>query len=147
MIGRRRFLKLLGVGTASAPLAAKEMTEKQLASLTSLRGNYVPALAQGALNSPRMAEGLETFANMRAFIKIYGRLPKHVERQVHENSKHVHALDPDIACKRSWSLNVKIMTQQQRNYQHEVKRFESMGWFDEAQEQFEKTTGFRWRLW
>lgn len=144
MIGRRRFLKLLGVGTAAAPLAAKVAAEEEVKGLTLMRGYQAPPLAQ-AFNeaAPSMYGGNELYAKSVDYMRVFG-LPKHFEKQLRERAKHVHCLDPDIACKKSWSLNVKIQEQRQRNFKAQLKSYEDAGWYEKAQQNFEKVTGFRW---
>lgn len=110
MIGRRRFLKLMGVTTASAPLADSQ-------------------------------EGLIQVAD---YIRVFG-LPKHVEPAVRERARYIHCLDPDIACKRSWSLNVKIQEQRQRNYQRMIEGYKASGAYERAQRKFFELAGFKWQ--
>lgn len=56
------------------------------------------------------------------FIANGKKLPDHVERTIRRDTQHVSMLDPDIASKRSWSLNVKVATQRQRNYEKAVEQ-------------------------
>lgn len=53
--------------------------------------------------------------NAADYIKLVG-LPEVLKFELRDQAKYVHSFDPDIACKKSWSMSVKIMTQQQRNY-------------------------------
>jgi hypothetical protein len=148
MIGRRKFLKVLGVGTAAAPLAARAAAEDAAKSLT-MRGSDASPLAaniapggwampgQPALHAGEPNEFL-------SFIRCHGRIPDHVERRHREQAQWVHYLDPDIACKRSWSLNVKIQEQRQRNYHRAIDQMMDYNWYNNAQKKFAETFGFAW---
>lgn len=142
---RRNFLGLLGIGSVSAPLAAKTAADQEIASLTSLAGYARPALSGGGgISSEGPPQGNDSCLKMSDYLKVFGKLPVHIERDVRERSKYIAFLDPDIACKRSWSLNVKIAAQQQRNYDKEIERYRQMGWYETTQRSFERDMGFRW---
>lgn len=147
MIARRRFLRLLGLGTASAPLAAKSV-EAEMMSLTSLRGHGVSPLAPGVVGfgapSSMDEDGVNPQLRMADYLELWGKLPRHVERQVRENANYVQALDPDLAAKRSWSLSVKIADQRQRNYNGLIGNYKKNGDYERAQVAFKKLVGFRW---
>jgi len=53
-------------------------------------------------------------------------------------------LIPDIACKRSWSLCVKIQEQRQRNYDSAMAYYRDLNSYGRAQAAFEKISGFKW---
>lgn len=142
---RRKFLSYLGVGAASAPLAAKAAA----AELTTLAGHAATPLAVGSgIAPPGIPQSIEDQAKlhirMSDYVRMFGKLPDHVERDVRERSRWVGHLDPDIASKLSWSLNVKIAEQRQRNYQREIDRYRDMGWYEKSQSAFQQLTGFRW---
>ena len=43
-------------------------------------------------------------------------IPQYVHDELRRKAGVIHALDPDIASKRSWSFSVKMVTQRERNY-------------------------------
>lgn len=150
MMQRRKFMQLLGIGTASAPLAARAAAEAEMGRLaglsqTVLAANY-PTTEGGAPES--IGGGVsDNLVKMSHYMKLVGKIPSHVEREIRERTKQVYCFDPDILAKKSWSFSVKIQEQRQRNYQRELARFNDIGWYDMAQEKFAKVAGFRWRLW
>lgn len=150
MIGRRNFLKVMGIGTAAAPIAAKAAAEQEIAKLTTLAGHGGAALAGSQVESPEFsvsASGhsyLDNFIKMKAYIQTTGGVPPHVERKAREDASYVSHLDPDIACKRSWSLNIKIQEQRKRNYERQIETWTDPSFHKEAQRRFEQLTGFRW---
>lgn len=153
-IGRRSFLRMIGVGGVSVPLAAKAAVEAEVAALTTLAGhNATPmnrAVLGGGAGPPAsggygQTGGVSPQIQMADYLKLWGSLPAHIERDVRERSKNVYHLDHDIANKRSWSLSVKIATQAQRNYDRDVQRYHHSGAYERAQGLFEKISGFRWQ--
>lgn len=141
MIGRRSFLKVMGIGTAAAPLAAKAAAEQEIANLTQLRGQYTAALAPGtSVAVQSMSDGP---AGLLPYVRQFG-FPAHIDQFMRDQSRQVFALDPDIACKKSWSLNVKIQTQRERNYQSQVDNYFNRGKWAKAQAQFKSLTGLDW---
>lgn len=146
---RRGFLGLLGVGVVSAPLAAKAAAEAEISNLTGLRGTQ--ALAVGISGSTPISSGIgvgsgcvSEYTLADNYLNLWGKLPSFVEDSLKERSKTVFHLDPDIACKKSWSLNVKIQEQRQRNFQRELIRIKRNGKYDAAQSAFQKVTGWQW---
>jgi hypothetical protein len=142
MIGRRKFLKALGI----TPLAAKAAAEKEMAGLA-IRGWNDGPLSVGATlmqNGP-MGGGdpAARFASMASYVRMFG-IPAHVERQCRENAKRVTHLDPDLVSKRSWSFSVKIQEQQRRNYERQVEMYREMDWWDKAQKTFSEKMGWNW---
>lgn len=147
---RRQFLSLLGVGAASAPLAAKVVADNQMASLAGLN-NQILAMGvqantgvQGIPDASGNLEYVSPYIRVQQYLKLTGKLPEFVEVNLRQRAKNVSHLDPDIACKKSWSLNVKIITQRERNYQYELERLAISGKYDVAQTAFKKITGFEW---
>ena len=145
---RRRFLSLLGLSAASAPLAAKAAADSEMAALSGLKnaslavgvsassGYGIPDVSQTNVISP--------YIQAAGYLKSFGKLPIFVENNLRERAKYVEHLDPDIVCKRSWSLNVKIAAQRERNYQREVERIQRSATYDLGQSTFKKITGFEW---
>lgn len=155
---RRGFLRLLGIGAASAPvsaLAAKQALTQNIASLTAVGGRTM-SLSAGinrageppTAGSSQAVQGLNSWVHphirMADYIRVFGRVPEHVDADMRERARNIFFLDPDIANKHSWSLSVKILTQQQRQYERELERYKRQGWHEKAQEQFSKLFGFRW---
>lgn len=151
---RRRFLGLFGAGAAAAPLAAKAALETQQASVSSLmRGFYNPlvqsATSDGTAAAPPSSElqntSYDDTCKMAAqYVRILG-VPPHVQEVVRRNSQNVSALDPDLAfAKRSWSMNVKIAEQRQRNYQREIGNVLGHANRHLSRSAFQKLTGFNW---
>jgi hypothetical protein len=148
---RRKFLQLLGISTAAAPLAAKAAAEGEIAKQVGLAnisgmqaGTYMlNAGAQGApaqLGSNHYTKALVGAAD---YIKVFG-LPEIISEELRDRANYIHALDPDIACKKSWSMNVKIMTQRQRNYDRSVQHIQLRSWQHKKREALRALLGFEW---
>lgn len=143
-IGRRRFFGLMG----AAPLAAKAAADEAIAKAAGLgpasQGVGMTDAGSAAL-APR-APYISHEARIRkisSHIKLFG-LPTHAENELRQHCYQVQALDPDIACKKSWSMSVKIMTQRERNFQAAVARMrdEPAKW--EGRQAMYKLFGFDW---
>jgi len=145
---RRSFLRFLGLAPLSAPLAAKAAFEAEVVALTALRGEEAPPLAKDQVSAERHTRSdddyTETQLKMADYLDLLQKFPPHVEADLRERSRYVSSLDPDIASKRSWSLNVKIMTQRQRNYAMSIERYHSSARYEREQRLFKQLTGFRW---
>ena len=153
MIGtnRRKFLSLLGIGAASAPLAAKAASDAIVAQGA---GMSLTGLGQAGLGLPTnyglpmVDEGPfipyeKRLLHAADYIKMFG-LPKVIEEGFKDQAKCVLSLDPDIACKQSWSMSIKIMTQRQRNYDRLVERIKVSGWQERGKQTLKKALGFDW---
>jgi hypothetical protein len=139
---RRKFLSLLGVSTAAGPLAVRAAAESEIANLTALK-NVSLAAGVEAQSYPQEVgdiKGESPYTQAQKYIKLWGKLPQFVDDNIRERAKNVSYLDPDIACKKSWSLNVKIVAQRERNYQNEIKRYVNSGAYESAQSMFRKLT-------
>lgn len=77
------------------------------------------------------------------YIKVFG-VPEVMEYELRDRSRCVTSLDPDIACKASWSMSVKLMTQRQRNYEREIQRVERSGWQQRGRSTLKNFLGFDW---
>lgn len=149
MTDRRRFLSLMGIGAASAPLAARELADGKIADLAGIQTNGDLSSGQGlsdassdlvcADKSRRRA-----IESATKYLLKHGKLPDHVEEKMRDDARHVHSLEYDIANKRSWSLAVKVQAQRQRNYEREVNRYRKGGSYSETQKAFKAITGFEW---
>ena len=145
---RRKFLSLLGVSTAAGPLAARVAAESEIANLTTLKG-FPLSVGVEAQSYPQQAGVIgyneeSPYIQAQKYLKLWGKLPQFVDDNIRERAKNVSYLDTDIACKKSWSLNVKIAAQRERNYQNEIKRYVNSGAYESAQSMFRKLTGFSW---
>lgn len=147
---RRKFLSLLGVGTAAGPLAVKVATEQQVLGLTSLKyaglsaGNPIDTYGEVGSQHVSKEAYVSPYIQANNYLKLWGKLPAFVEENLRERAKQVSNLDPDIACKKSWSLCVKISAQRERNYQNLLQQHSKQGTYQEAQSMFSKITGFQW---
>lgn len=155
-IGRRTFLRVFGMSAVSAPVAAnaaaQQLMQAEMAALTTLAGHSRSPLSVGGHSGMESqapmsgtTQGESPYVGMSDYLKLFGKLPSHIEHDVRERTKSVYHLDPDIANKRSWSLSVKILTQAQRNYERDVERYRMLGSYEKAQNAFEKLAGFRWQ--
>jgi len=134
------------------PLAAKATVDAEIAKgigvdLSGL-GNAAMGLPGGYYGAPQALQGPEIPYERRLigaadYIKAFG-LPKSVEANFRDNARYVQSLDPDIACKRSWSMSVKIMTQRERNFQRAVERVKVAGWQERGRQKLKTILGFEW---
>lgn len=152
MQNRRRFLSLLGVGAASAPLAAKAVADAEIAKLVGISGQSIAStglgLAGGGLPTGQGTQsgGLTHQQMLIAtadYIKAFG-IPEVIEVEIRDQAKRISALDPDIACKRSWSMSVKVLSQRERNYQRIVERMKKTGWQQRKRSAIKAIMGFEW---
>lgn len=136
----------------TAPLAAKAVADEMIAkgagiSLGGL-GNASLGLGYGGQPCAEPDVGPHIPYEKRLmdaadYIKVFG-IPEVMEYELRARSRCVYALDPDIACKATWSMSVKIMTQRQRNYQREIERVEKSGWQQRGRSVLKRTLGFDW---
>lgn len=146
MIARRRFLKLMGVGSAAAPMAAKAAAEQEALKLTQFgKGNaaLLSSMAEAGPGGVSWTTPQKQYDNAAAYVKLFG-MPAHVEKSVRERASYVQWLDHDIASKRSWSLAYKVLVQRERNFASYMQSYAEIGWYERAQGAFEKIAGFRW---
>lgn len=149
MLARRKFLKIMGVSTAAAPLAAKEVFEAENSRLTAMGSRLGgQMLAGSAPTGGPASDDPGGYTAQRAWLQLNGgKLPEHIEKMARNSAKNVAFLDHDIAAKRSWSMAAKIHEQRQRNYREQVEYLSDPNRFETAQRLFEKLTGFKWRIW
>jgi hypothetical protein len=153
---RRRFLSLLGVGAAAGPLAAKAVADHEIGSLAGLNRAHSPlastglGLYGGEAGQPAAMQstssGLtyqQTLIGASDYIKMWG-LPEVFELELRDQSKWISSLDPDLACKKSWSMSVKILEQRQRNYERAVERLKKVGWQQKKRSAIKTVLGFDW---
>lgn len=109
-LSRRTALRALGL----SPLAAKATADAAIAEATGVlptpSGDCLPSLVSASDETWR-----------RKVLRFLAApfLPDWLEEELRERNRHVGYLDPDIACKRSWSMSVKIVTQRQRNVERD----------------------------
>ena len=128
---RRNVLRLFG----AAPLAVKAASDKAIAELSGIEANGL-----GDTNAPALTSQDPT--KLSDHIKLFG-IPEIFIEEARKLSETVYALDPDIACKKTWSMNVKIITQKQRNYEKLLKDYSTRGEFARKMKLWEKLTGIK----
>lgn len=150
---RRRFLSLLGVGAASAPLAAKAAADAEISKLAGISNQALASTGIGMYGSgPPGTQGTSLGNGMSHqqmvigasdYIKMFG-LPEVVEFELRDQSKWISSLDPDIACKKTWSMSIKLLEQRQRNYDRLVERMKKSGWQQKKRSAIKTILGFEW---
>jgi hypothetical protein len=150
---RRRFLSLLGVGAASAPLAAKAAADAEIAKLAGMSNQALASTGLGMFSGGSPAQGTisggnglsyqQTMIAASDYIKMFG-VPEVVEFELRDQSKWISSLDPDLACKKSWSMSVKLAEQRQRNYERAVERMKKTGWQQKKRSAIKTLLGFEW---
>lgn len=147
MATRRKFLGILGVGAASAPLAAKEALDKSIADLV-MRGQEAAPLAPSSeLLTPYLDDRDEWRGRVELaaqWLRAGNPVPDHVEKKMRNDASYVSALDPDIANKRSWSMAVKIAAQRERQYEEAKARMLNGNTDHKGKKALEELIGFRW---
>jgi hypothetical protein len=152
MPNRRSFLSLLGVGAAAGPLAVKAAADAEIGKLSGISYNALASTGLGLAGGQPVpslydaANGMsysQQLINAAHYVKIFG-LPEFVEFELRDQSKWINSLDPDIACKKSWSMSVKILEQRERNYQRAVDRMHRTGWQQEKRSAIKTILGFAW---
>ena len=117
MIGRRSFLRILGVAPVAAPAAVKAATSEIVASQSLTGISALPGMAAASVET--WGEGgssgwdLEKKA-LSALVK--GSWPAHVDERIRRDAREVRCLDPDLVANRSMSLSTKVRIQRGRNY-------------------------------
>lgn len=112
MLGRRKFLALMGMAPAAAPLAAKAALEKEAATYARVQG--LDGLAASMPENPASSAPEKVSRVLRTILSDK-KMRDEFESLTYESYRHVSVLDPDIACTRSYSLAAKIAFQRQRN--------------------------------
>lgn len=145
---RRTFFGFLG----AAPIAAKAAADAEIAkgmnlTLTGL-GDASLRLHGGSplVDQPSQEACIpyeKRLIGAADYVKAFG-IPASVDSRMRDDARYVHCLDPDIACKTSWSMSVKIMTQRQRNYDRAVERIKAAGWQERGRQTLKKFLGFDW---
>jgi len=146
---RRRFLSLLGVGTAAGPLAAKAAAESQIADMMNIKAiGAFGGVGAGLPGQPAEQSGgnvpyAKRMIGASEYVKMFG-VPQVIDEGLRQNSRWINGLDCDIACKKSWSMSVKVMTQRQRNYEKILESLHKMGWRQKSLDALKSVMGFEW---
>lgn len=143
---RRKFLAFLGAAPV-APIVAKAAVEKEIAGIANIdlgisSGIGVPysAIMDGA---PNASGGVDVMEAAGTFFEVFG-VPEHIKDNLARRAFEVHAIDPDIAVKRSWSFAVKVQAQRERNLE-KLRKGVADGIAQSRREKaFRKVTGFSW---
>jgi hypothetical protein len=140
---RRRFLSIVG----AAPIAAKTAIDAEIGKAAGLGGidglgNPSMGLSYGSPMSDGIPYGRKIISASQ-YVSMFG-IPDVVEFELRDRARCITFLDPDIACKRAWSMSVKIMTQRQRNYERARLHIERSGWRHAGMERLKKALGFEW---
>jgi hypothetical protein len=143
MPNRRSFLSLLGVSAAAGPLAVKAAADAEIGKLAGIKYNALADMSLGLGGEPDGISYSQQLINATNYVKMFG-LPEFVEFELRDQSKWVNGLDPDIACKKSWSMSVKILEQRERNYQRAVDRMHRVSWKQEKRSVIKTILGFEW---
>jgi hypothetical protein len=141
-MNRRRFFGLM----AAAPVAARTVAESAAADLSRVR---VSGLVDGgAIASGGSFGGPVTNSPMvdpRAMLKRALLDPNkraEIESMLFERNQAVGAIDSDLACYRSFSLNAKIAFQRQRNVQRALQEELGEATWQRWHELYRKVTGW-----
>ena len=135
----------------ATPIAAKAAVDTELAKQAGLwtadgLGDASLRISPGGIAQGGAGGGIpyeKRLIGAADYIKMFG-LPEVIDFELRDQARYVNSLDPDIACKKSWSMSVKIMTQRQRNYERQVARLEKSGWRQRARSGLTKLLGFEW---
>lgn len=125
IIGRRGFLKALGLAPAAASVAAKELAAPR--AYSAMLGHGVTGLStalkepsdmdaigagvNAAKNGPSMST-VERLTKIGDLLKA--GVPPHIERKIRRHAEHLRRLDPDLIANRSFSLATKRRIQIER---------------------------------
>lgn len=150
MATRRSVLALLGIGSVSAPLAAKAAAEAEIAKLAGITTALTPA---GMGGPPSQASTIGPNGGLKwlpweertrlvaAYAKTFGILSV-MEDDFRDRAKSISQLDLDIASKKSWSLAAKIHEQRRRNYDRLIADLETRPAHVMKRQALEKLFGF-----
>jgi hypothetical protein len=138
----------MGAGSLAAKTAADRIVGNSagLYHLDGL-GDASMSLPQGGFEAP-LPQGNDVPYESRIIqagrhLKLFG-IPDWLEFEMRDSARYVASLDPDLACKRSWSMSVKIAEQRQRNYQRRVERMHQQAWQSKGRSVLKRLLGFEW---
>lgn len=132
----------------ATPLAAKAAADAEVVKLTGMReiagfGNPSLPLGGAYLGDEDQIPYRQRLIGAADYIKTFG-LPPAVEMRLRNDAQYVHALDPDIACKRAWSMSFKILCQRQRNYERALELITTGAKHERAKKLLKNMLGFEW---
>lgn len=150
---RRRMLSFLG----AAPLAARAAAQATIARLAGVgtdglgnaSHNLLPSGGpdQPAAGSMGVSQQYVPYENRviaaSNLMRVTG-IPEVIDVKLRDDARYVTFLDPDIASKWSWSMNVKIAAQRQRNYERAVQRMHRGGAHYRGLSVLKSALGFEW---
>ena len=148
MLGRRRFLHMLG----ATPLAAKMAADAEVAKLSGIdqRGLSGDFSGGASNNEPPSGAGFgeqtpyrERVIKAKNWLRITG-MPEVLLAEIREQNRYVSTLDPDIAAKRSWSMAVKVLTQRERNIARAIASYTEDTGYYAVRSTLSKLVGFEW---
>ena len=147
---RRKFLSLLGVGTAAGPLAIKAAGDAEILKLSGINQAFASTgigLASGQPAGQAAIGGNLSYQQIMIgasdYVKMFG-LPEVIEAELRDQAKWISSLDSDLASKKSWSMSVKLLEQRQRNYERAVERLKKVGWQQKKRSALKTLLGFDW---
>ena len=120
MTSRRSVLQLIGL----SPLAAKAAKDGAIGKLVGCVQSNSPQGSIGsgiAFGTPDPIGGRSSWKAKILKFLVQGKLPDWFEDEIRDRHRYVSFLDPDIASKVSWSMNVKIVEQRRRNIQRAME--------------------------
>lgn len=116
MLGRRKFLGMLGVGAAAAPLAGQQLLRESTIGQVSMHD------WRGAPAGPAPVSTFQDMAK-RAFASK--ETLEAARSMLFEEQRDVGAIDHDLASKRSFSLAAKVTFQRQRNVGRQIEQMQA----------------------
>lgn len=117
-IGRRGFLRAMGLGAVSAPAIAKEQMS------TFGMGGSTPFISSPVFNShPKISSSAPTEEALLAFVETHG-IPGYILDSI-KRRHQVHNIDPDLASNKSFSLATKTRIQLERDSSRAVEDFKA----------------------
>jgi hypothetical protein len=143
-MNRRFFLKVFGLGAATAPNTAKNTLSGLITPALSDTGvNHIAGVDNEDIYEPGLHEYLygKNAPALKAALRAYGSIPKfHQEQLKRDAAEDSRRLDVDLASYRSMSPSVKMLHQKQRNYDRKVDAYwHSLG--DDGWKAFRRTLG------
>lgn len=148
-VGRRSFLRLF----AASPLAAKAARDEVIGNLTGMAANGIAGLGHGGnpsapYGSPSSIGDVAPDVRRSRLMDWFRRsaLPDWEVERIKRDLLHVYALDPDIAALRSFSMNVKIGIQRERNIERHIEGLKGQSAYEQMREDFRAKHGF-WFWW
>ena len=147
---RRRVLSLIGATPIAAKAAADDALAKVmgLAEVNGLGDNQVwlggmPESGEVGGATGAQLPYKDRITRAARYLRVTG-VPDWLKEDLREQSQWVSSLDPDLACKRSWSMSVKIAEQRQRNYRRRLDEMQKQAMRMDNYDFLKKALGFDW---